>query len=91
MHRVVSLGGGGLAVARRAGGEGNRHGVTKFPPMNPGGTKFPPMNPGATMTGPVTVFGGTGFLGRRVVGRLREADIPVRVASRHAERGRRKP
>ena len=41
------------------------------------------------MTGPVTVFGGTGFLGRRVVGRLREGDIPVRVASRHAERGRR--
>jgi uncharacterized protein YbjT (DUF2867 family) len=41
------------------------------------------------MSGPVTVFGGTGFLGRRVVARLRDADIPVRVASRHAERGRR--
>ena len=41
------------------------------------------------MGGPVTVFGGTGFLGRRVVARLREAGIPVRVASRHAERGRR--
>lgn len=41
------------------------------------------------MSGPVTVFGGTGFLGRRVVARLRDADIPVRVASRHAERGSR--
>ena len=41
------------------------------------------------MAGPVTVFGGTGFLGRRVVAHLRAADIMVRVASRHAERGRR--
>jgi len=41
------------------------------------------------MTGPVTVLGGTGFLGRRVVARLRETDIPVRVASRHAEHARR--
>jgi uncharacterized protein YbjT (DUF2867 family) len=41
------------------------------------------------MIGPVTIFGGTGFLGRRAVRRLREANIPVRVASRHAERGRR--
>lgn len=41
------------------------------------------------MSGPVTVFGGTGFLGRRVVTRLREAGVTVRVASRHAERGRR--
>lgn len=36
----------------------------------------------------VTVFGGTGFLGRRVVHRLREAGASVRVASRHAERVR---
>jgi len=35
-----------------------------------------------------TVFGGTGFLGRRVVHRLREAGASVRVASRHAERVR---
>ena len=41
------------------------------------------------MIGPVTVFGGTGFLGRRVIDRLREAGVTVRVASRHAERGRR--
>ena len=41
------------------------------------------------MTGPVTVFGGTGFLGHRVVDRLREAGATVRVASRHAEHGRR--
>lgn len=34
----------------------------------------------------VTVFGGTGFLGRHVVQRLLEADYPVRVASRHPER-----
>jgi uncharacterized protein YbjT (DUF2867 family) len=34
----------------------------------------------------VTVFGGTGFLGRRVVQHLHEADFSVRVASRHPER-----
>jgi NADH dehydrogenase len=33
----------------------------------------------------VTVFGGTGFLGRRVVQRLLERDFSVRVASRHPE------
>lgn len=41
------------------------------------------------MTGgsaPVTVFGGTGYLGRHVVKVLREADYPVRVASRGASR-----
>lgn len=36
----------------------------------------------------VTVFGGTGFLGRRIVRHLRERDVPVRVASRHPERSR---
>ena len=35
----------------------------------------------------VTVFGGTGFLGRRVVRHLRERDFSVRIASRHPERG----
>jgi uncharacterized protein YbjT (DUF2867 family) len=35
----------------------------------------------------VTVFGGTGFLGRRVVRHLRDADFSVRIASRHPERG----
>jgi NADH dehydrogenase len=34
----------------------------------------------------VAVFGGTGFLGRRVVRHLRDADFTVRVASRHPER-----
>jgi uncharacterized protein YbjT (DUF2867 family) len=34
----------------------------------------------------VTVFGGTGFLGRRVIQHLHEADFSVRVASRHPER-----
>ena len=34
----------------------------------------------------VTVFGGTGFLGRRIVRSLREAGAVVRVASRHPER-----
>ena len=34
----------------------------------------------------VTVFGGTGFLGRRVVQRLLERDFSVRVAVRHPER-----
>jgi uncharacterized protein YbjT (DUF2867 family) len=38
--------------------------------------------------GVVTVFGGTGFLGRRVVRHLRKHEFAVRVASRHAERSR---
>lgn len=36
----------------------------------------------------VTVFGGTGFLGRRVVRRLRDHGLAVRVASRRPDRGR---
>jgi hypothetical protein len=36
--------------------------------------------------GKVTVFGGTGFLGHRVVQRLLELDLSVRVAVRHPER-----
>ncbi len=35
----------------------------------------------------VTVFGGTGFLGRRVVRHLRAAGFDVRAASRHPDRG----
>jgi NADH dehydrogenase len=34
----------------------------------------------------VTVFGGTGFLGRRVVRHLRRRGLYVRIASRHADR-----
>ncbi len=34
----------------------------------------------------VTVFGGTGFLGRRIVRRLRDHGFPVRIASRHPDR-----
>src|SRR5258706_3005489 len=37
----------------------------------------------------VTVFGGTGFLGRRIVRHLRYREFPVRVASRHPDRGHR--
>jgi NADH dehydrogenase len=37
----------------------------------------------------VTVFGGTGFLGRRVVRHLRQGNSSVRIASRHSDRGRR--
>src|SRR6195256_2860987 len=37
----------------------------------------------------VTVFGGTGFLGRRIVRHLRHREFPVRIASRHPDRGRR--
>jgi uncharacterized protein YbjT (DUF2867 family) len=37
----------------------------------------------------ITVFGGTGFLGRRLVRRLAEANAAVRVAVRHPEQGRR--
>ncbi len=36
--------------------------------------------------GKVTVFGGTGFLGRRVVQHLLECEFLIRVASRHLER-----
>ena len=36
--------------------------------------------------GKVTVFGGTGFLGQRVVQRLLERDFSVRVAVRHPKR-----
>jgi uncharacterized protein YbjT (DUF2867 family) len=34
----------------------------------------------------MTVFGGTGFLGRRVARHLREAGDTVRIASRHPSR-----
>src|ERR1700704_2784650 len=37
----------------------------------------------------VTVFGGAGFLGRRIVRHLRYREFPVRIASRHPDRGRR--
>src|SRR6202163_3989523 len=42
---------------------------------------------GATNGRPVTVFGGTGFLGRRIVRHLRSRGFPVRIASRHPDRG----
>jgi uncharacterized protein YbjT (DUF2867 family) len=35
----------------------------------------------------VTVFGGTGFLGRSVVRHLRASEFPVRIASRHPDQG----
>jgi uncharacterized protein YbjT (DUF2867 family) len=35
----------------------------------------------------VTVFGGTGFLGRGVVRHLRNREFSVRIASRHPEHG----
>jgi NADH dehydrogenase len=37
----------------------------------------------------VTVFGGTGFLGRRVVRHLRDREFTVRIVSRHPDRGHR--
>jgi NADH dehydrogenase len=37
----------------------------------------------------VTVFGGTGFLGRRIVQHLRASEFAVRIASKHPDRGRR--
>jgi uncharacterized protein YbjT (DUF2867 family) len=43
----------------------------------------------ATNNRTVTVFGGTGFLGRRIVRHLRNHDFSVRVASRHPDRGHR--
>src|SRR4051812_47008385 len=43
-----------------------------------------------TTNGPtVTVFGGTGFLGRRIVRHLRDREFPVRIASRHPDRAHR--
>ena len=41
----------------------------------------------ATNDRTVTVFGGTGFLGRRIVRHLRYRGFPVRIASRHPDRG----
>jgi uncharacterized protein YbjT (DUF2867 family) len=35
----------------------------------------------------VTVFGGAGFLGRRIVRHLRDREFQVRIASRHPDRG----
>src|ERR1700692_388961 len=43
----------------------------------------------ATNDRTVTVFGGTGFLGRRIVRHLRSHGFRVRTASRHPDRGRR--
>src|SRR6202158_1778570 len=43
----------------------------------------------ATNDRTVTVFGGTGFLGRRVVRRIRKREFSVRSASRHPDRGHR--
>lgn len=37
----------------------------------------------------ITVFGGTGFLGRRIVRRLHARGCVVRIASRHPDQGRR--
>jgi NADH dehydrogenase len=39
----------------------------------------------------VTVFGGTGFLGHRIVQHLRSRGFPVRIASRHPDRGHTPP
>jgi uncharacterized protein YbjT (DUF2867 family) len=41
----------------------------------------------ATTDRTVTVFSGTGFLGRRIVRHLRSHGFPVRTASRHPDRG----
>jgi len=43
----------------------------------------------ATTDRTVTVFGGTGFLGRRIVWHLRSHGFSVRTASRHPDRGHR--
>src|SRR5215831_14210215 len=43
----------------------------------------------ATNDRTVTVFGGTGFLGRRVVRHLRAHEFSVRIVSRHPDRGHR--
>ena len=43
----------------------------------------------ATSGRTVTVFGGTGFLGRRIVRHLGSREFAVRIASRHPDRGHR--
>jgi hypothetical protein len=43
----------------------------------------------ATNDRTVAVFGGTGFLGRRVVWHLRKREFFVRIVSRHLDRGHR--
>jgi uncharacterized protein YbjT (DUF2867 family) len=43
----------------------------------------------ATSDRTVTVFGGTGFLGRRIVRHLRKREFSVRIASRHPDLARR--
>src|SRR2546423_14876246 len=43
----------------------------------------------ATNERTVAVFGGTGFLGRRVVGYRRKREFSVRIVSRHSDRGHR--
>ena len=43
----------------------------------------------ATNERTVAVFGGTGFLGRRIVRHLRKREFSVRIASRHPDRGHR--
>ena len=45
----------------------------------------------AMMSGPVTVFGGSGFLGRRIVGCLAAEGCDVRVGVRHPERASSPP
>jgi uncharacterized protein YbjT (DUF2867 family) len=43
----------------------------------------------ATNVRTATVFGGTGFLGRRIVRRLRRCGFAIRIASRHPDRAER--
>ena len=50
-----------------------------------GGSEVEPM--AVTNERTVAVFGGTGFLGRRVVRHLRKRGFSVRIASRHPDRG----
>jgi hypothetical protein len=54
--------------------------------MRPGVAVHAAMHSTARRRGLVTVFGGTGFLGRRIVRHLLDHGFPVRTASRHPER-----
>jgi uncharacterized protein YbjT (DUF2867 family) len=47
-----------------------------------------PLERSGQISGIVTVFGGTGFLGRRVVRHLLDRNIVVRIATRHSQRAR---
>jgi uncharacterized protein YbjT (DUF2867 family) len=56
-------------------------------PLHPESRFEASLSHGGTNDRTVTVFGGTGFLGRRIIRHLRNREFHVRIASRHPDRG----